>query len=198
MNSLKTYIFIGRSGSGKGTQAKLLEEALKKINPETPVFYHETGGAFRTFIEGSTYTQKKSRKVMENGGLQPSFLAVLMWGNIFVEKITGTEHIILDGTPRYLEEAKILDSALSFYERDASIVYVDISREEAMKRLAIRGREDDKELSDVEERMKWFETAVLPAIHYYRNHDKHKLFTVSGEKDILQVHNDIMNQLGLG
>jgi len=198
MKSLKTYIFIGRSGSGKGTQAKLLEEALKKRDPSSPIFYHETGQAFRKFIEGPlTYTQKKSKEIMEEGGLQPSFLAVLMWGNIFVEKIKGNEHIILDGTPRYLEEAKMLDSAFSFYGRTAEIIYVDISEEEAVRRLTLRGREDDKELSDIRERMRWFEASVLSAIEYYKNHKEHKLFTIHGERETLEVHKDIVKQLGL-
>ena len=52
MNTLNkdTFIFIGASGSGKGTQVALLKEYIKKKDPETPIFYVQTGEYFREFV----------------------------------------------------------------------------------------------------------------------------------------------------
>ena len=198
MNSkLKTFIFIGRSGSGKGTQAKLLIDVLKKEDPDTPIFYQETGEVFRDFIKGDSYTQELSRDIMNKGGLQPPFLAVLMWGNAFVEKLTGKEHLFIDGTPRYLEEAILLDSALSFYERSAQVIYVDISKEEATNRLLQRGREDDKECKDIEERMRWFDESVQKTIEYYEKNKKHNFLHIKGEQEIETVHKKILEEVNL-
>ena len=45
----QSFIFMGRSGCGKGTQAKLLMEYLKKIDPARDIFYLETGAGVREF-----------------------------------------------------------------------------------------------------------------------------------------------------
>ena len=46
----QTFVFIGRSGCGKGTQAKLLQDVLKEKNPDQEIFYIETGANFRKFL----------------------------------------------------------------------------------------------------------------------------------------------------
>src|SRR3989344_985591 len=69
--SPQTIIFFGRSGSGKGTQARLLEEYLRKNDSsKRGVIYIETGARFRQFIK--EYTGKEhlildglSRRVAE-------------------------------------------------------------------------------------------------------------------------------------
>src|SRR3989344_6012489 len=105
------YIFFGRSGSGKGTQAKLLQEHLKLKNKK--VVYIETGQAFRDFINGDAHSQKLSKIIMDKGELQPQFLAVWIWAGELIEKLQGDEDVIFDGTPRRLTEAQLLNTALS-------------------------------------------------------------------------------------
>jgi hypothetical protein len=41
----------------------------------------------------------------------------MLWSHLLVEKMTGAEHVIFDGTPRSLQEAQILDPAITFYNR---------------------------------------------------------------------------------
>ena len=49
---LQTFIFIGRSGCGKGTQVTLLQEHIKKQDHKRHIlFYIETGERFRQFIK---------------------------------------------------------------------------------------------------------------------------------------------------
>ena len=120
----QTFIFIGRSGCGKGTQADLLQQKLREKTPETPIFYLETGERFREYIQSETYSSNLSKDVMEKGGLQPEFLAVWNWSSLFVEKMQGNEHLVLDGTPRKLDEAEVLSDRVCVLDK-GKIVLVD-------------------------------------------------------------------------
>src|SRR3989338_5838634 len=99
-SKLKTFIFIGRSGSGKGTQVELLIKKLKEENPDTPVYYMQTGESFREFIKGNSYSSRRAREIIEAGQRVHSFSAIRLWANNFVENLNGNEHIIIDGSPR--------------------------------------------------------------------------------------------------
>jgi adenylate kinase family enzyme len=113
----QTFIFIGRSGSGKGTQVDLLMEYLKKVNPQYSVFRAEMGTRFRDFVGRGNYTSKISAALYAKGELQPEFLAVAMWANAFIEELQEGQHIVLDGCPRKVHEAQVLHSAMLFYGR---------------------------------------------------------------------------------
>lgn len=194
----QTFIFIGRSGCGKGTQAELLQQKLRERNPETPIFYLETGGRFREYIQSETYSSNLSKEVMEKGGLQPEFLAVWNWSSLFVEKMRGDEHLVLDGTPRKLDEAEVLDSAMRFYKREKPfVVFLDVSKEFSIARFKDRGRADDKSLQAIEERMKWYEEHVVAAVRYYWQNDNYKLLHINGEQTIEEVHAEIIAKMGI-
>ncbi|MDO8430507.1 MAG: nucleoside monophosphate kinase [Candidatus Taylorbacteria bacterium] len=191
----KSFIFIGRSGCGKGTQAKLLSDYLKKIDPTRDVLYIQTGEHFREFIKGPSYTQKISRAIYDVGGLQPEFLAVFMWANVFVNKFTKNEHIIMDGTPRKLHEAGVLDSAFKFYGLEKPIVInIDISKNESIDRLMARKRFDDNR-EDIEMRLSWYETDVVPALEYYKNNKNYQYVSLDGNRSIEEIHKDIISLL---
>lgn len=66
----KTFILTGRSGCGKGTQAKIIEALLRKMTPDKPVFHLETGARFREFIEGQQFSNKLAKEIYEIGGRQ--------------------------------------------------------------------------------------------------------------------------------
>jgi adenylate kinase len=197
MTSLQTFIFMGRSGCGKGTQGKLLEEKLRALDPEHDILYLESGDIFRTFIKGNNYSQKLSREVYESGALQPEFLAVWAWASLMVENMGGKEHLILDGMPRKLREAHVLDSALNFYNRGrVHIVYINVSREWSKDRLLARGRLDDNH-DDVEVRLNWFDHDVLPAVNYFKDHGEYNFHDINGEQSIDKVHAEVLKKLDL-
>jgi adenylate kinase family enzyme len=188
----QTFIFIGRSGSGKGTQAKLLIEYLKSIDPERSIFYLETGEVFRKLVAGESHTSKLAAEIYKKGALQPEFLAVWAWSNVFVENLIGGEHLVIDGTPRKPREAHVLDSAMSFYERlNPNVIHVSVSREWSTEKLTARMRGDDTPL-DIENRLNWFDTDVAPAIDYFRNNAYYAVHEVNGEQPIEKVHADIL------
>lgn len=191
------FILLGRSGSGKGTQAELLKGFLES-NYTAPVTHITTGGGFREFIARDTYVSKLSQKINENGGLQPEFLAVWNWSNIFIDSLQGSETVILDGAPRKAFEVSVLDGAIGFLGYKSPVVlYLDVTESGSRERLAVRGRSDDLEDSQVNNRMEWFETDVLPALDMYRHNPRYTVLHINGGQSIEDVHNEIVEKLSL-
>lgn len=195
---LQTVIFIGRSGAGKGVQSAHLQEFLKTKFPEIPTLYIETGAYFRNFIKGEGHTWDRAREINLAGGRQPDFLAVWVWGEVFIEKLHGNEHIVFDGTPRSLGEAKMLSTALPFYERkNPAVVFLNVSREWAEARLQGRGRPDDINPEVVNKRLAFFEKDVVPAVDYYRENPDYRFLEINGEQTPAEVFRDIVTALKL-
>ena len=197
----KTFIFIGRSGCGKGTQAKILREQIEKTDKEKrKIMYMETGPRFRDFIKLPGYTNKLAAHVADMGGRQPDFLAVWNWAHVLIEEMTGEEHLIVDGMPRSYEEALVFDSAITFYGRaKPTVIYIDVSRDWSKKHLftrsKIEGRADDSSLELIERRLAWFDTDVLPTLAYFEKNPGYNFIHVNGEQTIDQVTEVILKGL---
>ena len=193
--NLQTIIFIGRSGCGKGTKVKKLLEFIKE-NDDREVLHLETGSLFRTFIKEGSYVANLAQKINEVGGLQPEFLSTWAWGSKIISELKPNQHLFADGAPRRLSEAKSLESAFNFLEREnVQVIYLNVSKEWATERLQLRGRSDDKDIEDINRRMSWFEKDVLPAIEYYKGNSNITFHDVNGEQEIEKVHQDILNSL---
>lgn len=198
MDKTYNFIFSGRSGCGKGTQVALMKDYLKdELHSEKPVLYVETGHKFRDYIEGTSFSSRRSKVLMEESKFQPSFLAVYMWSSVFTEQLTGDEHIIMDGMPRTKQEAEILETAMDFYGLSpVHFVYLNVSRNWARERLLARGRADDMAGKAIERRLDSFEKEVLPAIEYYRSHGgRYNFIEVNGEQEKEEVHKEIISKI---
>lgn len=191
------FILLGRSGSGKGTQAALLQGALEDKGAQK-VMHITTGGGFREFVQSGTYVANLAKEVNNTGGLQPEFLAVWNWSNILIHTITGNETVILDGAPRKPFEAGILHSAINFlgYQKPI-VIYLDVSESGSREHIKGRGRDDDKDESDVTNRMNWFETDVLPTLDVYLQDPRYRVIHVNGEQTIEAVHKEIMEKINV-
>ncbi|TSC70256.1 MAG: adenylate kinase [Parcubacteria group bacterium Gr01-1014_46] len=195
--SPKTFIFFGPSGAGKGTQAKILIEYLKKNDPDRTTLYIETGQRFRDFITEASYTATKTKEIIDNGGLLPEFLPIWIWSEYFVKHVSGDEHMVLDGLSRRAHEAPILNSAMKFYKREKPfVISMEVSRDWAKDRLLSRERGDDN-IGQIEKRLDWFEKNVLPAIEYFKNNEFYNFITINGEQTIEEVNKEIMDKCGL-
>lgn len=197
----QSFIFIGRSGAGKGTQAKLLSEALTKKDPVCKILYVETGAELRKFFAGDGYTQSLTKKVIEAGYLMPEYMAVYIWSDVLVRCYTGGEHLIFDGTPRKLDEAQMLESVFPFYSLPKPwVIYLDVDHEESKRRISLRaknsGRADDS-AEALEKRRVAYENEVKPTVDWYRAHEGVKFLDVDGERAIDEIHTDIVKRLGL-
>ncbi|MBI2097894.1 MAG: nucleoside monophosphate kinase [Candidatus Vogelbacteria bacterium] len=185
-----TFIFIGRSGSGKGTQAALLIKHLQSQKAE-PVIYLETGHYVRELINQPTYSGQLARAVSASGERQPDFLAIYLWANFLVNNLAGNEHLVFDGTPRSLVEAQALDTAVAFYKSEKPrVIFLDISAVSARDRLANRGRPDDDK-DGIEKRLGWYERDVEPVIDYYRRHSGYQFARIDGDQAVAAIHEEI-------
>jgi adenylate kinase family enzyme len=196
--SPQTIFFIGRSGSGKGTQVELLLKYLNEHDSGRKVFHIETGALIREFIKDpDNHSSQLASAIYGAGGLMPEFLTTWIWSSHFIREFSGAEHIVIDGTPRKRAEANILDSAFKFYNRKKpSPIYINVSREWSEDRLKARHRADD-DSKEVKKRLDWFETEVTKTIDFYRGNPDYNFVEVNGEGTIEEVHKEIIEKLGL-
>ncbi len=194
---LQSFIFIGISGSGKGTQADLLGKHLKSKDPSRGLLYVQTGAELRQFIQGPSLTQKIAKEIYLTGALQPEFVAIYQWVKALVERYTGNEHLIFDGMPRKVHEAGVFHSILDFYKLEKPwVINIKVSHDESLKRLMLRKRLDDTE-EDIRVRLSWFEKEVVPTIEYFQNNPAYRFLSIEGERSIEEIHQDIVQKLGL-
>lgn len=193
-NQKQAYIFIGRSGCGKGTQVELLINYLKNDLGRS-VFDLQTGDKFREFVKGESYSSKLAKEINDKGELQPMFLVLALWSSALIENLKGDEDVVFDGMPRKKDQADVLDSVFGFYGYGkAKVVYINVSREWATERLLARGRGDD-EAKKIETRQNWFDTDVVPVLEFYKNHSNYEFLDINGEQTIENVHKEIMGKL---
>ena len=192
-----TFIFIGPSGSGKGTQAQLLMETIKKADPASRTLYIQSGQELREFMKGDSYLAKLTNDTLSKGGLMPSFMPIYIWGNYLVKNYTGKEHLVFDGTPRRLIEAEAMDSMFSFFKlNNPTVIYLNVPLEESVRRLLARKRYDDTE-EDIRKRLSWYETDVKPALDHFRNRNDVTVLDIDGNRSIEDIHDDIVKKVGL-
>jgi len=189
-SNFTVLIVLGKSGSGKGTQVEKLAEqyGLKIIS---------SGSLLRARAEEKDFVGNRIAGILDKGGLIPTPIIFHLWLHE-LEKIREAENevkgFIFEGSPRKLYEAYLLDETLWFYnlEKNMRVVHLDITDEEAVKRLLARKRYDDTEAA-IRERLQWYKAEVVPAIEYYR--EKGKLVEINGEQSIEAVHQEIMEKL---
>lgn len=191
------YLFIGQSGSGKGTQVDLLKEKIESLDPGSKVFDLETGNMFRQLISGSSYTGKITKEMMSEGRLPPSFLGVHAWSHSIIESYTGDQHVFIDGTPRVVEEVPALCSTFEFFGWSPHVINIEVSDRWAYERLKARGRDDDKDEAGVWGRIQWFHESVIPAMNLLKESPRVTFHTIHGEQSIENVHKDVCEELGL-
>lgn len=192
----QTFVFFGRAGSGKGTQAQLLIKYLNEHDSNRKCLYLETGEKLREFIKEENYSATLTKDVLETGGLMPAFMPIWLWTTFLVNNFTGEEHLVFDGLCRRKYEAPILDTALQFYKRkNAVIVIIETSNEWSIQRSLARGRSDD-DIAEIKKRLEWYDAEVVPATEYLEAQAGYKVIKVNGEQSIDEVHTDIVKALG--
>ena len=190
----QTFIFFGRSGSGKGTQAEMLKKYLQDQKGLEPI-YIETGQKFRNFTDQSNYSAQLTKEVMSTGGLMPVFLPIWLWTTDMVNKFDGKRDLILDGLCRRPDEAPVLDSAIKFFKLEKPIVfYIKTSDAWSFERLKSRGRGDDSD-EYIKSRLSWFEWNVLPAMAYFYDNKDYNFFEINGEQTVEEVHKELISKV---
>ena len=159
-----TLVILGRSGSGKGTQADFIIQRLKKDG----VCHLETGRFLRKLIKKSNPTTNILRNDMLCGKLAPSWLAAHLWLKQLIEGGYANKHLVFDGAPRRIWEAELIDEVMLWHKRSSPVcIFIDVTVKEGTRRLLLRGRKDDKPAA-IKNRMKFFDKNVLPVLRFYK------------------------------
>lgn len=124
-------IVLGAPGAGKGTQADILSQEMN-------LPHIASGDLFRQALEERTEVGLLAKSYMEKGELVPDEVTIKM----ILERINRPDCIsgcLLDGFPRTLHQAEILDEVLK--EQGKTIdkaIYIEVPNEELVKRLSER------------------------------------------------------------
>src|SRR5690606_5478149 len=111
---------------------------------------------------------------------------------LFIENVRGRENIIFDGSPRTRFEAEVLESAFEVYGREkVTVLKLEESKPEIMRRLQSRGREDDTEEA-IRERVLWYEEHINPALEFFEENPRYEVIKIDGEQDPEGVFEEIL------
>jgi len=213
MKSLN-IMFIGRSGSGKGTQLALLKKRFHLIEIDA-------GALLRKFIKQKGYLSQKTKEVIVKGNLVPVWLVVNLWLKKIL-LVPVSRGLIFEGSPRQLEEAKILHEVFNWLGRQKIIaIYLNVPEKEVVRRLSLRricekcGREYSLEFTPglkycpvcggklirraddyskaIKNRMLYFKRNLIPVIKYFRK--QNLLIEVNGVGSVEEVQKRIIDSL---
>jgi len=195
MKKATTVVFFASPGGGKDTHSLLLIKYLEQVLNE-PVLYIGTGEEFRK-LEKTNHTHCIVNGIMTCGGLVPDFLAESVVGSAMMHNMTPGSHVILNGFPRTVVQARKLSEMANFYGHNVKVVFIEITTQEAMRRIAKRGgeREDDN-IESVKNRFKIFEKKNKPLVNYFKKN--FELIYVDGDDTKEKVHNKIVKALKMG
>ncbi len=124
-------IMLGAPGAGKGTQAKMIADK-----------YHlphiSTGDIFRANIKEGTELGKQAKEYMDRGALVPDELTV----KILLDRVSADDcknGYVLDGFPRTIPQAEVLDEALAKLGDAVDLaINVEVPDENIVRRMSGR------------------------------------------------------------
>ena len=123
-------IMLGAPGAGKGTQAKMIAEKYG-------IPHISTGDIFRSNIKDGTELGMEAKKYMDQGLLVPDELTV----KILLDRVARADcrnGYVLDGFPRTIPQAEVLDQALEkIGDQIDFAVNVSVPDENIVKRMSI-------------------------------------------------------------
>ncbi|MDQ1601234.1 MAG: adenylate kinase [Actinomycetota bacterium] len=124
-------VLVGPPGAGKGTQAQFIAShfAVPKIS---------TGDIFRSNVSDGTDLGLEARKYMDAGDLVPDEVTIGMVKDRLSHDDTS-EGFLLDGFPRTVQQAVVLDDMLAAHDVGLDVVLeLVVDDEEVVRRLSGR------------------------------------------------------------
>ena len=122
---------LGAPGAGKGTQAKMIADKYS-------IPHISTGDIFRANIKNGTELGMEAKKYMDEGKLVPDELTV----RILLDRVAQDDcknGYVLDGFPRTIPQAEVLDSELNkLGDKIDYAINVDVPDENIVNRMSGR------------------------------------------------------------
>jgi len=161
----KTILLFGAPGSGKGTQGKIIGTI--------PGFYHSASGDIFRSLDLQSEMGRRFWEYSSRGELVPDELTINLWKQYIkgMEMINqfhpATDFLVLDGIPRTVEQAKLLDDTLEVVK----IIYLRADRQKMVERLRRRAlkenRFDDANDKVIDHRLDVYIRETRPVLDYY-------------------------------
>ena len=202
-------VLLGAPGSGKGTQAK-------RLCQELGLTLISTGDLLREAVRNNTPLGVKAKEFMDTGKLVPDELVI----GLIQEKLAGLKGgFLLDGFPRNLEQAEVLDQIAQVnlavnLDVDEQIIVDRIVNRRSCKQCnevyhlvakptktagkcdkcsgELYQRTDDTE-NVVRERLRVYKERTLPLSKFYA--DRGILINVNGQGEIDEIYDRIISAI---
>ena len=180
-------IFLGPPGAGKGTQARHVAERHRLVALST-------GDMLRTAVAEGSDIGKQARSIMESGGLVPDEMVASLISEAVarVRGDSGAEGVLLDGFPRNLEQAKMLEEILEQQgERIDLVLELCLEDDALLRRIESRIAENPSERREddtpevLRRRIEVYHSETRPLSDYYR--ERGLLREVDGSSSIEEV-----------
>ncbi|MCH5255345.1 MAG: adenylate kinase [Lachnospiraceae bacterium] len=124
-------VMLGAPGAGKGTQAQMIADQYK-------IPHISTGDIFRENVKNGTALGMEAKKYMDQGALVPDELTV----RILLDRVARDDcknGYVLDGFPRTIPQAEVLDKALrEIGDKIDYAINVDVPDENIIRRMSGR------------------------------------------------------------
>lgn len=191
------FIFVGRSGSGKGTQLELLAKYIEQKYPKDQ-YKLNMGALYRALFESQTHISEIAKDItMHQGKFQPDFLTNALFVEDAVRQLKKDQHIFLDGYPRSISQLETVAELLSYAGfSNPVIIDIEVTAEEVKKRMLLRGRGDDSG-EKIESRLLEYERMVVPMIEHIKMKSNLTYIKIDGMPTPAQIHEDIKKKLGI-
>ena len=186
----KTILLFGAPGSGKGTQGKILGSI--------PGFFHSsTGDIFRS-LDLQTPTGRTVWDYTSRGQLVPDELTISIWKQYLqgMELINGfhpeTEIIVLDGLPRSVAQAKLLEETIDVL-KVIHLVADQAKMVERLRRRALKeNRVDDASDEVIAKRFEVYMKQTQPVLDHYPDD---KIVHINAAQSQIRVLSEIIGIL---
>ncbi len=147
-------VMLGGPGSGKSTYTEYL---IKHFN----ITHIYPGGMLRKEVEKGSEIGKIAKSIIDRGEFVPNQIVL----ELIKKKVEQSpQGYVLDGWPRYMQQVEDMEKNEIGYDY---AVFLDVSREEVLRRLLARGRADDTE-EIIGNRIELYKKETGPVIEYMR------------------------------
>jgi adenylate kinase len=124
-------VLLGPPGAGKGTQAD-------RLRKDFSLPYYSTGIILREAVEAQSELGKKAKEYMDRGDLVPDELICEVIAERF-DSGEADDGFLLDGFPRTVGQAEMLDALLDSRGRElTAVLLIDAPDDEVVRRLSGR------------------------------------------------------------